>query len=103
MKFCSSVLELHLPQNICHTHTHRHFPEIVKSCSEHPEMCKSIKNRKLKNCTKPILSPFYIEESYKNFRESPMGEKMCSPLSAFYYVEKVIFISSLSQNLETNK
>ena len=56
MKFCSLVLELHLPQNFCHTHTDtqtyrqtdRHFPEIVKSCSGHPKTCKSIENRKSK-------------------------------------------------------
>ena len=28
-------------------------------------MCKSIKNRKSKICTKPILSSIYIEESNK--------------------------------------
>ena len=73
MKFCSLVLELHLPQNFCHTHTDtqthrhtdRHFPEIVKSCSGHPKTCKSIKNRKSKIFTKPILSSTYIEESWK--------------------------------------
>ena len=79
MKFCSLVLELHLPQNFCHTHTDtqthrhtdtetdrqtdRHFPEIVKSCSGHPKSCKSIKNRKSKICTKPVLSSSYIEEN----------------------------------------
>ena len=75
MKFYSLVLELHLPQNFCHTHTDtqthrhtdrqtdRHFPEIVKSCSGHPKTCKSIKNRKSRICTKPILSSIYIEES----------------------------------------
>ena len=67
MKFCSLVLELHLPQNFCHTHagtqTDRHFPEIVKSCSGHPKTCKSTKNRKSKICTKPIPSFTYIEES----------------------------------------
>ena len=64
MKFCSLVLELHLPQNFCHRHTDthphrqtdRHFPKIVKSC-------KSIKNRKSKICTKPVLSSSYIEEN----------------------------------------
>ena len=65
MKFRELVLELHLPQNFCHTH--RHFPEILQSCSGHPKTCKSIKNRKSKICTKPILSSTYVEES-KNFR-----------------------------------
>ena len=41
MKFCAIVLELHLPQNFWHTHTHtqsdRHFPETVKSCSGLPK------------------------------------------------------------------
>ena len=50
MKFCSLVLELHLPQNFCHTltdsQTDKYFPEIVKSCSGHPKTCKLIKNRK---------------------------------------------------------
>ena len=50
------------------THTHRHFPEIVESCSGHPKMCKFIKNRKWKICTKPILSSIYIEESKKKKR-----------------------------------
>ena len=68
MKFSSLVLELHLPQNFCHTHTDqtdRHFPEVVKSCSGHPKTCKFMKNRKSKICTKPILSSIYIEESKK--------------------------------------
>ena len=75
MKFCRLVLELHLSQNFCPTHTDtqtqrhtdtqtdRHFPEIVKSCSGHPKTCKSIKNWKPKICTKPIFSSTYIEES----------------------------------------
>ena len=69
MKFCSLVLELHLPQNISHTlsdtQTDRHFPKIVKSCSGHPKTCKSIKKRKSKICMKPILSSTYVEESKK--------------------------------------
>ena len=79
MKFCSLVLELHLPQNFCHTHTQthrhtdththrqtdRHFPKIVKSCLGHPKTCKSIENRKSKISTKPILSSTYTEESKK--------------------------------------
>ena len=73
MKFRALVLELHLPQNFCHTHadtqthrqTDRHFPEIVKSCLGHSKPCKSIKNRKSKIHTKPILSSVYIEESNK--------------------------------------
>ena len=71
MKFRALVLELHLPQNFCHTHTDtqtgRHFSEIVKSCSEHPKTCKSIENWKSKICTKPILSSTYIEESKKKY------------------------------------
>ena len=63
MKFGGLVLKLHLPQNFCNAQTDRHFPEIVKSCSGHPKTCKSIENRKLKICTKPILSSIYIEES----------------------------------------
>ena len=69
MNFRALVLELHLPQNFCHRHTDtqtdRHFPKIVKPCSGHPKTCKSIKNRKSKTCTKPILSSIYIEESKK--------------------------------------
>ena len=66
MKFCARIFELHLPQNFCSTHTDRHFPEIVKSCSGHPEACKSIKNQKSKVCTKPILFLYiYIEETNK--------------------------------------
>ena len=63
MKFFVLVFELHLPQNFCHTHTDRHFPEIVKSCPGHPKTCKSIKNWKSKICMKPILFSIYIEES----------------------------------------
>ena len=67
MKFRALVLELHLPQNFCHTHTdtqtHSHFPEIVKSCSAHTKTYTSIKNRKSKICTKPIFSPIYTQES----------------------------------------
>ena len=65
MKFRALVLELHLPQNFCHTHTDtqtdRHFLEIVKSSSGHPETCKSIENWKSKTFTKPILSSIYVE------------------------------------------
>ena len=61
MKFRALVLELHLPQNFCHRHTDRHFPEVVKSCSKHPKTCKSIKNQKSKICTKPILSSMHID------------------------------------------
>ena len=76
MKFCSLVLELHLPQNFCHIHTDtqthrqtdRHFPKIVKSCSGHPKTCKYIENRKLKICTKRILSSTYIEDSKKKMK-----------------------------------
>ena len=49
-----------------HRQTDRHFPEIVKSCSGHPKTRKSIKNRKSKIWTKPILSSTYIEESNTN-------------------------------------
>ena len=71
MKFCALVIELHLPQYFCHTHTERytqretdrHFPEIVKLCSGHPKTCKSMKNSKSKICMKPILYSIYIEES----------------------------------------
>ena len=53
--------------SLSHTHTNidRHFPEIVKSCSERPEMYKSIKKRKSKICTNPVLSSVYVEESKK--------------------------------------
>ena len=68
MKFCVLVLEVHLPQIVAtrsQTDTYTHFPEIVKSCSGHPKTCKSMKNRKSKICTKPVLSSVYIEESKK--------------------------------------
>ena len=70
MKFCALVLELHLLQNfsLSHTdgHTDRHFPVIVKLCSGHSKMCKSIKNWKSKILTKLIFSSIYIEKSNKN-------------------------------------
>ena len=70
MKFCALVLELHLPQKfLLHTHidtqTDRHFLKIVKSCSGYPKTSKSIKNRKSKIFTKPILSSIYVEENKK--------------------------------------
>ena len=90
MKFCSLVLELHLPQNFCHTHTDRqtdrHFPEIVKSCSGHPKTCKSIKNRKSKICTKQIFFSINIEESKKvedidiSSNTHITGNQYCKPL-----------------------
>ena len=85
MKFCSLVLELYFPQNFCLTHTDRHFPEIVKSCSEHPKTCKSIENRKSKICTIPILSSTYIEES-KKIRLSLRGAKI-SKITTVYSCE----------------
>ena len=60
MKFCDLVPKLHLPQNFCHTG--RHFPKIIKLCSEHLRACKSIKNQMLKIFSKPMLSFIYIEE-----------------------------------------
>ena len=69
MKFCAFVVELHLPKNFV-THTDRHFPEVVKSCSGHPKTCKFMKNRKSKICTKPILSSIYIEESKKKIMKN---------------------------------
>ena len=75
MKFCSLVLELHLPQNFCHTHTDRQtFSETDKSCSEYPKTYNSVKNRKSEICTKPILSSVYIEDNRRkieNTRISP--------------------------------
>ena len=62
-----------------HRQTDRHFPNIVKSCSWHPETCNSIENWKSKICTKPILSSTYIEES-KN-------HKYCLP---FKYMKSYI-------------
>ena len=52
--------ELYMRQYFCHTHTDRHFPEIVKSCSVHPKTYKSIKNQNSKNFTIPTLLS-YIE------------------------------------------
>ena len=72
MKFCSLVLELHLPQNFCRIHTtaqtdRQTFPEIVKSWSGHPKTCKFIKNRKSKILMK-LIHFFNIEESKNNSR-----------------------------------
>ena len=69
MKLCAIVLELHLSQNFCHTHTERdkqtdrHFPDIIKSCLGHPKKCKFIQYRKSKIFSEPKLSSIYIEES----------------------------------------
>ena len=48
-----------------HTHTDRHFPEIVNSCSGHAKTCKFIKNWKSKIFMKLILCSIYIEVSKK--------------------------------------
>ena len=71
MKFCVLILELHLLQNFCHLHTQtdRHIPEIVKPCLDHLKTCKSIKNRKSKIFTKPILSSVYLEENNKELHK----------------------------------
>ena len=57
MKFCELVLEL---QKFCQSgidsQTQRHYSEIIKSSSGHPNACKSIKNRKSKIFTKSILN-----------------------------------------------
>ena len=45
--------------------TDRHFPKIVNSCSRHPKTRKSMKNRKSKICTEPLLFSIYVEESKK--------------------------------------
>ena len=66
MKFCRLILELLLHKIfVTHIQTDTHFPEIVKSCSGHPKTFKSIKNRKSKIFTKPMLSSIYVEESKK--------------------------------------
>ena len=64
MKFGALVLELHLPQNFCHTdrQTFSRNSEIVIRTFQ---TCKSIKNRKSKILTKPILSSINVEESKK--------------------------------------
>ena len=63
MKFCPLVLELHLPQIFVeHRQTDRHFPDEVQIVFR---TCKSIKNRKSKIFTKPILSSIYVEENKK--------------------------------------
>ena len=62
---CTSSGSAHATKCLSHTHTDRHFPEIVKSCSGHPKMCKSIKNWKSKIFTKPMLSSIHIEENKK--------------------------------------
>ena len=64
MKICISF-RVPLATNFCHTQTDRHFPEIVKTCSRYPKMCKSIKNWKSENFPKPILSFTNIEECKK--------------------------------------
>ena len=65
MKFFALILELYLPHKFCFTHTDRHFPEILKSYSGHPKTRKSIKNRKSKLFTKPMLFSICIEENKK--------------------------------------
>ena len=63
-----------LATNFYNTHRDRHFSEIVKSRSGHPKACKSIKNRKSKIFTKPILSSVFTEESKIGEREDHKGD-----------------------------
>ena len=105
MKFCSLVLEIHLPHNFRHTHTDtqthrqtdRHFPNIVKSCSGHPKMCKSIKNRKSKICLKPILSSACIEESNNENVEYLFSLEWCSYTHPTIYSLRDICLKLMSK------
>ena len=63
MQFSPLVFVLAQSQNLCHTQTDRHFVKIVKSCSRHSKMCKSIKNRMSKIFTIKIVS--YIKYGRK--------------------------------------
>ena len=68
MKFCSLVLELHLPQNFCHTHTQtdrQAFSRNSQIVFRTPKAYISIKNRKSTIFTKSILSSMHIEDSKK--------------------------------------
>ena len=78
MQICTLVLTLEWPQNLCHTQTDiqadiptdRHFIKIVKSYSEHPKTCKSVKNQKSKIFTIQILS------SYTEYRRNSFSGRM---------------------------
>ena len=85
MKFYASDLELHFSQKFCHTHTDTHLPEIIKSCSRHPKMCKSIKNRKSKIFKKIIFSSIYIEEN-KNTNKINMNFRCICRISGSFKI-----------------
>ena len=52
---CHKIFVTHIQT---HRQTDRHFPKMVKTCSGCLKTCKSIKNRKSKIFTKPILSSY---------------------------------------------
>ena len=62
--FCSSMAT----KVASHTQRDKHFVKIVKLCSWHPKMCKSIKNHKLKIFIIQIL--FSYTEERRNDRHS---------------------------------
>ena len=67
MKFCSLVLELHLPQNFCHTHTDRQTDIFQTQSNRVQDIPKRVNPSKTGNrkFAKPILSSTYIEENKK--------------------------------------
>ena len=60
MEFRPLTFPLARPQSLCHTNRQTQFVKIVKSRTGHLKTCKSVKNRKSKVFTIPIL-PSYIE------------------------------------------
>ena len=67
MKFCSLVLELHLPQNFCHTHTetHRQADIFQKQSNCVQDLLKHVNPSKpeIKNLHETNTFSIYIEES----------------------------------------
>ena len=54
ISFCSSAVTNFVSHE--DRQTDRHFVEMLKSCSGHLKMCKTVKNRNLKSFTIPVLS-----------------------------------------------
>ena len=98
IKFCASVLELHLPEIFCHRHTQivRHFLEIVKSCPGHPKTSKSIKNWKSKICTKSKEeSKKYLEKKFSLIMKKIKFSNFIIPLlkSSKFSIQSICILS----------
>ena len=115
MQFHSSVFELVRPRNLCHTsQTDRHFANILKSCSGHAKVNKSIKNWNLDTfflycILKKIMTNLKIFPKVHNWiKQIRMNmENFCQKLSwkkhiliinycIYDFIQKVIFYLAMN-------